>query len=221
MTPIPTVILTRPKPASDRVAAALGDIPSLIAPVTEIVGTGQTVDTSRYRGVILTSANAIPFLPDLSGVPVYCVGQRTAEASHGDVRLIATDADDLVSRLSVPGPLVHARGRETRGNIAERLNLAGIETDSVEIYRQDPAKLPDRARRLIEGDAPAVLPLWSPRSAERLAAQISRIGPNLVVIALSPSVAEAWNKRTGGTSEVCDTPDGAEMIARIVAASRR
>lgn len=219
----PTVILTRPKAASARVAAALGpDVPVLIAPATVIEGTGAPPPLDGFRGVILTSANAVPFLPELAGVPVYCVGARTAEVSGGVVRLVARDAEELVARLSVPGvaagPLLHAHGRETRGEVAKRLTAAGLETVSCEVYRQTACDLGAAARTLIEGDAPAVLPLWSPRSAGRVAAQIGAPGRSLRVIALSPAVADAWRAATGQGAELCARPDGAEMIARIVAA---
>ncbi|MEC7763192.1 MAG: uroporphyrinogen-III synthase [Pseudomonadota bacterium] len=219
--PDPTVILTRPKAASDRVAAALGGIPTLISPVTEIVGTGHSVDLAQVAGVILTSANAVPFLPDLTGVPVYCVGARTAEASRGDVRLIAMDADDLITRIDATGPLLHAHGRETRGSIAKRLRSAGIETIYAVVYEQKPVNLTPEAQTCIEGDAPTILPIWSPRSAERIAEQIVKVGAGLHVITLSPAVADAWAKATGGASEICAQPTGDEMIARIVAAASR
>ena len=221
MTSAPPVILTRPKAASDRVAAQLAGLLSVISPVTEIVGTGTTLNLSAYRGVILTSANAVPFLPNLSGVPVYCVGARTAHMSGGDVRLVALDADDLVARIDTTGPLLHAHGRETRGNIAQRLKQAGIETVSSVVYAQNPVDLTREAKGLIEGDTPAILPIWSPRSAERIAAQIVKVGPGVKVITLSPVVADSWSRATGGASEICAEPTGEVMIAQIVAAASR
>lgn len=221
MTPKPTVILTRPREASERVAAALSGIDVIVSPVTEIEGTGASVDPAEFAGLILTSAHAVSFVPDLAGVPVYCVGVRTAEASGGDVRLVARDADDLVQRIEAEGPLLHARGRETRGEVAERLNSAGIETHECEVYAQIARDLSPEAKAALEGQDRVILPLWSPRSAERVANQLATIGSNLHVIALSPAVAAAWASATGGRSEVCTDPNGDEMIARIVAAASR
>ncbi|MZR12046.1 uroporphyrinogen-III synthase [Maritimibacter sp. DP07] len=218
--PRPPVILTRPEADSRRVAEALAPgTEVIVSPVTDIVATGESVDLSRYRGVILTSSNAIGFLPDLAGVPVYCVGPRTAELSGGDVRLTARNADDLVARLDATGPLVHPHGREVRGQVAKRLNSAGIETHDVVIYDQVPVPLSDAAKAALRGDAPAILPLWSARSAARLVTQIGSPGSNLHVIALSDQVARAWEAATGRMPEVCDAPTGDEMIARIVAAA--
>ncbi|WP_292019302.1 uroporphyrinogen-III synthase [Maritimibacter sp. UBA3975] len=213
------MILTRPEAASTRVAAELSGIPTLISPVTQIAGTGAEVDLSRYRGVILTSANAVTYLPSLQGIPVYSVGARTAEESGGVVQLVARDAGDLVNRITATGPLVHAHGQETRGNIASRLTSAGIETHSVVVYVQLDEELSQEAKAALGGDEPTILPLWSARSAQRLFSQNVTLGPNVHLIALSPAVADVCRTAVGHAVEVCDDPDGQEMIARIVAAA--
>ncbi|WP_298499973.1 uroporphyrinogen-III synthase [uncultured Maritimibacter sp.] len=188
------------------------------SPVIEIVGTGVAVDLPPEAGVILTSQNAVVFAPDLAGRDVYCVGKKTAARAGGTVRLVAQDADDLVARLDVPGPLVHLRGRHARGNIAERLARRGIAVSEVVVYDQRETPLRTEAVQVIEGVRPVVLPLWSPRSADIVARSLSRVGTNVHPIALSEAVAEAWIDRIGSTPEVCDNPDGDEMVARIVAA---
>lgn len=228
MAQIPTLVLTRPRVASAREAARY-DGPVVIAPVMQIVGRDVDVALDGFLGVILTSANAVPFLPDLSDMPAYVVGARTAEASAAtrgaDVRLIAQDADDLVARLissgDISGPLLHAHGRETRGEVAGRLSKAGIETVSTVIYDQEPCDLTDAAKRVLHGSAPVILPLWSPRSATLVAGQTGALPPNVVVIALSPAVAEAWRDGTGQTPVVCAAPTSEEMSHQIDAARVR
>lgn len=218
----PTLVLTRPAPQARQIADVLGkDVRIVIAPVMAIVSTGITVDLARYRGVILTSANAVTFAPDLAGFRVYCVGKRTAEAARArgaDVALVAQDADDLVARLHGEGPLVHLRGTHSRGDVAKRLSSAGIETHEVEIYDQKPQPLSPEARALIEGETPVVLPLYSPRSARLLGAALRSVGPNVHAIVLSAAVAEAWLAETGQKAEVCGAPTGEDMLRRISAA---
>ena len=188
------------------------------SPVIEIVGTGASVDLPPGAGVILTSQNAAGFAPDLTGRDVYCVGNKTAARAGGTIRLVARDADDLVARLDAAGPLVHLRGRHTRGDIAERLARRGITVSEVVVYDQREMALTPEAVQAIEGERPVVLPLWSPRSADIVARSLSRIGTNVHPIALSQAVAVAWIDRTGSTPEICAAPDGDEMVARIVAA---
>ncbi|MEJ2035581.1 MAG: uroporphyrinogen-III synthase [Maritimibacter sp.] len=153
--PKPTLILTRPEAQSRALAELFADEADVvISPVMQIIAGGDVPDLARYRGMILTSANAVPFLPDLTGLRIYCVGKRTGEAATeagGEVELIALDADDLVARLTDPGPLIHLHGEHVRGDVAERLNSAEIETDSAEIYRQEAMGLTPKAKTLIGG----------------------------------------------------------------------
>jgi uroporphyrinogen-III synthase len=218
------LVLTRPAAQSRALAdgfAAAARV--VISPVMKISGTGAAVDLTPYTGVILTSANAGPFLPDLGGVRAFCVGDRTARVAEGagaEIGLVARNADGLVARIAGPGPLIHLRGQHARGQIAERMNSAGIETHEAVVYRQEAVPLTAEAVAAIESDAPVVLPLYSPRSAQLVAQGVKRVGSHVRVIAMSGAVAEAWASNTGGGAEVCSEPTGAAMRARIEAALR-
>lgn len=222
--PHPTLVLTRPEAQSRAIAAALGgDARVVISPVMRIVAGDEAPDLSCYRGVILTSANAVRFVPDLSGMRIYCVGERTAEAAMragGEIALVAQDADTLIAQNPGPGPLIHLHGEHTRGDVAKRLNLAGIETDEVMVYRQEALPLSDEAKALIEGDTPVVLPLYSPRSARLVASGVTRIGAQVQAIAMSLVAADTWRQETGSDAEFLTTPSGKEMLTRIVAKLR-
>ncbi|GGD21072.1 uroporphyrinogen-III synthase [Sinisalibacter lacisalsi] len=215
-----TLLLTRPEAQSRAFSKPFEDVADLvIAPVMDIVGTGALPALTEYRGVILTSANALRFVPRLQGVPAWCVGARTAEAAraHGaDIMRVADDAESLLTGFDGAGPLLHIRGEHARGNVAERLTSSGIETHEVVIYRQEERKLTDRARALIQGEDEVILPLFSPRSAALVGSQVVRVGPGLVVIAMSPAVAEAWHEATGAEAvEVCARPTSEEMRNRV------
>jgi uroporphyrinogen-III synthase len=214
-----TLLLTRPEAQSRAFAEQLGtEARVVIAPVMAIVGTGAQPDLSGYRGVILTSANALRFLPGLQGVQAWCVGERTGEAARArgaQVMRVADDAEALVAGFEGTGPLLHLRGEHARGKVAERLTSAGIETHETVIYRQEARDLSPEARALIEGEEKVVLPLFSPRSAALVGGQIVHVGPGLEVIAMSPAVAEAWRKATGAeVAEVCEKPTSTEMRMR-------
>ncbi len=222
----PTLVLTRPEAQSRALAAELAaelgpNIPIVISPVLEIEGTGTAVDLSGYAGVILTSANAVRFAPDLAGIRAYCVGERTAEAARNagaDVKLVAQNADDLVARLKGPGPLIHLRGEYARGQIADRLKSAGIDTHEAVIYRQNDCPLSEEARELIEGETAVILPLYSPRSAELVGAQVEHVGRRVRALAISLEAAKRWRAETGTDAEICPWPTGAEMRTMIEAA---
>lgn len=220
MTPKPTLVLTRPRAASEREAAQY-EGPAIVSPVIRIVPTGEKVSLDGFAGVILTSTHTVPLLPHLGGMPVYCVGERTAEASGGDVRLVALDAEELVATIEARGPLLHARGRNTSGNVAGRLTKAGIETVSKVVYDQVEVPLSDEAKAALHGEAPVVLPLWSPRSAALVRGQVGDVSSAVRVIALSPAVAKAWGAPEGADVAVCDAPTTDSMKAQIAAATER
>lgn len=215
----PTLVLTRPEAQSREIAAALGGyVPVVISPVMQIVAAGRAPSISDYAGVVLTSTNALAHAPDLRGKPAYCVGERTAQAARtagAEVRLVALDADDLVARLTGNGPLLHLRGEHARGDIAQRLSSAGIETDSIVVYRQEALPLLAEAKAALEGEGPAILPLYSPRTASLVGERIMHVGPALQVIAMSQAVAEAWRAATGGSAEVVPAPTGEAMLSAL------
>lgn len=220
----PTLVLTRPEPQSRALAAAL-DVPAevIVAPILEIVCSEIPPDLALYAGVILTSANAVRCGPPLAGHRAHCVGERTAAAAReagAEVATVARDADDLVPRIAGPGPLLHLRGEHARGDVARRLTEAGVATEEAVVYAQTPLPLSAAARRVLEGAAPAVLPLFSPRSARLVGANL-KPGTELRVVAMSPAVAQAWREATGGAAQVVPVPTGAAMMAAIVAALRR
>jgi len=225
---LPTLLLTRPKaqalPVQTAVQAALGfDVCTVFSPVLQIERREVAVDLDRYGGVIVTSVHGVATM-NLTGRVAHCVGARTAEAAleigarQGQV---GRDADDLVEQIlstGTPGPLIHLRGEHTRGDIAARLSSAGIETHEAVVYAQSPLPLTAPARDLIEGEGVVVLPLYSPRSARLVGQAVDQVGPNVRVIAFSPSVANAFQVETGRMPDVCATPVGTEMVGAIVAA---
>ncbi|MCI2400011.1 uroporphyrinogen-III synthase [Aliiroseovarius subalbicans] len=229
MPQFPTLVLTRPKAQALRVVAAVEarlkqSVHVVLSPVMQIKPRAERVAIAGYGGIILSSANGAASLNDASGVTAHCVGPRTASAARAkgaDIGVVAQDADELVQRLMAAPPvgrLLHLRGETARGDIAERLNSGGIETDETVTYTQDPVPLTTEAKALIEGDEPVVLPLYSPLSAVWVGQGVTMIGPRVRVIALSQAVAEGFTVQTGVTPEVCAVPNGAEMVSRIVAA---
>ena len=226
----PILLLTRPEAQSRRVLAdvqeAMGEeIACLISPVLEIEKRDVGVKLDGYAGLILTSVNGVAAAPDLVGRRVHCVGARTGEAARergADVGVVALDAARLVERIletGAPAPLLHLRGEHARGEIAQTLSSTGIETHEAVVYAQDAVDMTRDAIRLIEGDGPLVLPLYSPRSA-RLVGKAARPGAKVHVIALSEAVAQEYASVTGRDAEICASPEGHVMIERIAAALR-
>ena len=227
-----TLLLTRPRAASERLLraleAALGaPVPAILSPAMEIVAIGPAPDLAGAAALVFTSANGVRFAGDLGGRGAYVVGARTAEAVRavgGEVLHQSPDSAALLDHLTAhppQGALLWLRGRHARGDIAGRLAAAGIPATEAILYDQRALALSREMLAALQGERRAILPLYSPRSAALVSGAVERCGRGLHTIALSPAVARAWRQAGGGECETCAQPEGAEMQRRILAALRQ
>lgn len=225
--PARPVLLTRPRDASLRLAADLAgacgdDAPKaevLICPLMEIAGTGIRPDLRGIAGIVLTSANAVPFLPK-ADLPAYCVGQQTAAAASAAgfrAHVLGPDAEGLVASLTAArprGPLLHAHGTHLRGDIATRLTASGLPTRAAAVYDQRAlAPGPDFALALRR--SALLVPLFSPRSARLFAQAAGQVPADAGLIALSPAVADALPAEWRAQTTVLPRPDGGAMLTAL------
>lgn len=210
----PTVLLTRPQESSRRFAAemaALG-LPVLVSPIIEIVPLAHDDAAIRAaRGLVLTSAHAVPAAGEGQGRPAICVGPATAEAARRagfDVTEGPGDAARMMPLLRDLGAgWLHLHGR----HVARVLPVPGIE-----VYDQQARPLSAEARELLSGAGPVILPLFSPRSAALLGAAVAGAGAPLWLAAISPAARAAWTGPVAREAVAAD-PD-APGVRRAVAA---
>jgi uroporphyrinogen-III synthase len=201
----PTVLLTRPAAQSDSFAQSLQarvvGLRVVVSPLMATVFHAVTLPKEPLQGVILTSQTGAEAagrlrtqLPDLA----YCVGDRTAQVAREAgfrVQSAQGDAEALLALIlrEKPQNLIHLRGREARGDLAQRLSAAGVFTQDRVVYAQEAQLLSDEAVALLSGKAAVLVPLFSPRSAEILGAAWQGLATHapLVVVAISQAVAEA------------------------------
>ena len=216
-----TLLITRPD-AQGRdflgalEAAAGRSLHAVLSPLMEIVPQDWRPDR-RYGTGVITSANALPALARLPGLPVLAVGPRTAglarQAGHpsteggGDVEALL----GTIARLRPPGPLLHLRGEVSRGDLAGRLRAQGIETDEAIVYRQEARPLTDSAQKLLSGSAPVLAPVFSPGTAQLLA-QAGPFAAPLDLVAISAAAAEALGPLAASGVTIAARPDGEAMI---------
>lgn len=112
---------------------------------------------------------------------------------------------------------MHLHGEHTRGDVAARLRAAGLAVEARMVYRQVELPLSDTAHALLQGEAPVILPLFSPRSARLLAGQIEPPRAPCRIVAISTATAQAWTFDTPIILAKAKT--GAAMIEGIRAAS--
>ena len=201
----PALILTRPRLACTRFAQSLSPkllsrVTLVISPLLQIAPVDTPVDLDGVGGVIFTSANGVMHGPDGDGVTAYCVGEITAEAAIARgwrVQFHAPDAARLVPMLVQHGPatpLLHLRGTHQRGDVADKLTQSGLLTHVVVLYDQKALPLTDAAQAALVSGAPAIVPLFSPRTAAQFADQVPDMA-NAIIIALSDAVAEALGSK--------------------------
>lgn len=185
----------------------------IVAPLLRIEEVTVAIDLDGVSGVIFSSAKAVGFAPEGAERAAYCVGAVTAEAAQARgwrVQHVAETADDLVAALDAAGPLVHLSGRHQRGDIAERLTARGTACTRQVLYDQLLQPLDPAAQRVLEGDKPVIVPLFSPRIAGQFAREARQL-TQAHVVAISPAVAQALGPGRPAALHIAAAPTGIEM----------
>ncbi|MFY0633470.1 MAG: uroporphyrinogen-III synthase [Vannielia sp.] len=218
------VLLTRPARGNAEFAealrGALGSVEIIENPLLEIVPQEPVELPGPEDGVIFTSARAVEVFSNWqegAGRRAWCVGSRTAEAAR-EAGFAAVAGDGAAAHLpallgredTVP-PLWHLRGLHQRRDVAAELQALGYDCRSIVIYDQRALPLAGQIRTRIEAGEAMVAPLFSPRTAGLLAAEVKNIGANLRVVALSSAVADKWP----APSAVAERPDAAAMLEAV------
>jgi uroporphyrinogen-III synthase len=204
------VVLTRSSEdaaATAKRLAALGYTP-LFAPAVSIRPTGATLPDGAFDALIATSAAAFTVLaPDryakLASLPLYVVGERTAEVAAriglSKPQAIAPGAATLAALICDKLPLrsraLYLAGRDRTGDIEQSLAAAGHRVTICEIYEalaRDSWNA-EETKAFSDGDAALY---YSHRSAE-IAVQLAKKADlmeklhSILHICISENAAEA------------------------------
>ena len=202
------MLVTRPEPDASETAARLNalDIETVIAPLLS----AQTLPTSLppangFAALAITSANALRALSDRGdlpgyvGLPLYSVGDRTADLARrfgfADVTSANGSTHDLIALLAqagVKGPILYPAAGQQAGDLGKALAAHGIMVITAPVYDMVPAVTLDEAVRteLASGTISAAL-FYSRRTAETFAGLAAdlRDRTKLSVLCLSEAVA--------------------------------
>lgn len=210
------LFIIRPEPSASatvREAASLG-LDAVAMPLFRIEPIEWSApEPSYFDALLLTSANTVrrggKGLGRLRGLPVYAVGEATADAAREAGFTIAGSGDAGIDRLlrSIPSQLrlLHLCGehRKQAGT--------GQAITPVPVYRSIELPIPSEFQR-IAGQTVAV---HSPRAAQRLSelatrAQIDRGSIRIAAISSAAAAAAGagWDMR-----EAADHPDSASLLA--------
>jgi uroporphyrinogen-III synthase len=185
------LLVLRPEPGASATIerARQRGLEAIAAPLFEIEPVAWDVpDPTSFDGLLLTSANALrhggPGIEALRRLPVYAVGESTAEAARSAGFIIArtgaSGVDDLLDSIAPGLALLHLCGEHRREPSAALHLITRVTT-----YRSRTLEAPDL------GAAPGTVALvHSPRAGERLAALVAARGA-MRIAAISPAAAAA------------------------------
>ncbi|MBW7057110.1 uroporphyrinogen-III synthase [Paracoccus bogoriensis] len=213
--PHATLLLTRPLPDSQRIAAMLPDWPAVIAPILRIEPVPHDAAILQAApGLVFTSGHAVASAGPGRGRLALCVGPRTGELARAagfDVREGDGFAESLLPLIATADrPLIHPHGR----HLARRLPVPGVV-----VYDQLPQPLTPQALELLSRPAPVVLPLFSPRSARLLAQAVAGAVAPLWVVAISDAALAAFGAPAARTV-VASRPEASALVAAITQIAR-
>ncbi len=177
----PRALVTRPAeeagPLADRLRAC--GIDAVVEPLLEIFPAGRGVPAlERAQAVLVTSRNGVQALAAATPVrdsPLLAVGDATARAARAAgfrcvVSAGGSSAD--LARLACArlrpgaGPLIHACGVDTAGDLAGRLSAQGFTVDRAVLYKAAPVtRLSASASELISEGGLAMALFFSPRTS--------------------------------------------------------
>ena len=234
------VLVTRPLPDGERTAAALRErgYDVLLVPLMRVRPV-RAVVTGNWSAVIVTSANALRALsPEqvapLLSLPLYAVGQRSAEAARElrfrEVRSPNGDAQDLVRLIAEryageAAPYLYLAGEDRAADIEAVLGERGIKVETVVVYRTVTTGFPPQLFNAVErGQIDAVLH-FSRRSAENFVAGAKAAGLSAQALAprqfcLSQQVAEPLRGANAHDIAIAGRPDEAALLKLLPPARR-
>ena len=224
-----TLLMTRPLESAKRFVAQLPvDVRAMVTPIySPLIGIEPSVtalDIGDSRGLIFTSANGARIaagLSDLRDIPCYCVGEATTQAARHagwQAHFTGENSEALIRTLHQTRPatpLLHIRGTHARGAVAARLTALGCATTDQVIYDQPLLSLNDTARLALAGDAPILVPLFSPRTARHFANIVTTKAP-LLLAGLSDAVADPVKTLNYKQLLVAEQPNSKAMTRCIV-----
>lgn len=224
------IAVTRPQADGERTAQALRSRGhnALLAPLMRVEPMAADL-SGEWRAVIFTSANALGAVAPSAAMmklPVYAVGERSAEAARAagfaDVAAAGGDARDLVRLIAeretgAGAPLLYLAGENRAADVVGALAAHGIAVEMRVVYRAVTAPFPEALiaafrRRGVDG----VLH-FSKRSAENFVNGARSAGLAEAALAvrhycLAAQVAEPLTAAGAGDVTIAARPEESALI---------
>ncbi|MEM1275260.1 MAG: uroporphyrinogen-III synthase [Pseudomonadota bacterium] len=225
------ILLTRPLADSKRLAALLEEdgIESLIWPLTRIEPVALSDPLPKgIDGLLITSGHGIRAFASLDArrdLPVFCVGQRTAEIARslGFAMVLNAEGDGAaLARFAAGAPCRHffyPRGREVSHDLARLLAPGGKRVTDRVVYEALATGAPAApVEAAFATGAFSAVTLWSARNAEIFSDWITANAVSLrktALIAISQQVANAADDLDFKKTVIAARPNAPSMIDAI------
>jgi uroporphyrinogen-III synthase len=236
------LLVTRPQPDAERTAAALRQRGHSVvtAPLLRIEPVVDApIETKNWAAILVTSANASAAMAAhkskeaLRGVPVFAVGDRSADAMRAAGFANVTSAGGAVADLArlvseqmqPAAPLLYLAGEDRAGDLAADLSAKGFAVQTVVVYRAVAAPaLPKEAVDAVAAGLDGVLH-FSRRTAEayvegaRAAGLLARaLDP--VQFCLAEPIAAPLRRAGAAHIRIAARPNEAALIELVCAPAR-
>jgi uroporphyrinogen-III synthase len=215
-------LITRTQPGAQVSVNALQNLgfDAIAIPAATTTPTDAALTVNGVQALLMTSAAAARSTittPQVRALPVYAVGDATADAANqagfetvisagGDGATLAVLAADRMKPGD--GALLHLRGQEVAGDVTGMLNACGFETRLLEVYQtHDHPDFRGTIRESLESNSGGIV-FHSPAGARRFLQAIE--GANLKL--------DGWT--AFGLSLACLLPIESSGFRAIFAAER-
>ena len=215
--------VTRAQPGAGATARRLRDLgfEPVVAPVLETRPIpGAVIDLTGVDALAFTSAAGVAAFAALAGapdLPVFAVGDATAEAAHSagftDVRSAQGDARALADMIVAARPrlagVLAPTAAEPAADLAELLADRGVRARSVIVYQtvEIAAAAPDRLAGVL---------IHSPRAGRAVAARLAGDDARSIALyAISAAAAAPLAGLVFGKVEIAAAPNEPAMLALL------
>lgn len=232
-----TILITRPQEQGRKTAERLAakGFEAIVTPALAISPVEAALPASKFDGIMLTSAQALPWLAAQREIdralPLFAVGERTADAARAsgftDVRAASGDRvalEALVRGALQPGArLLAPVGRDHHADVPEGLRSDGYAVETPVVYAAPFTEaLTDEALAALRYDVADAVLHYSPRSAAGFItllgkAGIDPAGLRLRHICLSQAVADALPASLKAKAIIAAQPDEDSLIEAVSA----
>ncbi len=220
------ILVTRPEPGAAATSAKLSQLgfEPVLLPCLTIKPRGVKNFPERPAAIILTSAQAIPALPEnFRQIPCFSVGDATAaklrEAGFVSVESAAGDAKDLfrlITMRRISGPHLLAVGERHGLALARQLRATGIAVVRRTVYSARPLRvLPAEIRAALAAGEIGKALFYSAETAKAFIRLQPPATAQIESLALSPAIAEVLKRLPWRSIRVALAPAEADMLALL------